>query len=126
MVNRPLSAVSGCSDSELSKNNKIRISHCMVATYAYVLIVLCPAQSVDLVHYPRTTAPATGSVTECAQCAENAHTQAGSSLTVTCSSTGSWTGQTPVCECDTGYEAATVSGVQICQGQYSKRFYNIM
>ena len=65
-----------------------------------------------LVLYPTTDAPAS-SVT--AQCADNAHLQAGSSLTVTCSSTGSWTGQTPVCECDSGYEAATVSGVQLCQ-----------
>ena len=78
--------------------------------------VLCPAQRVGLVLYSATLAPATGSVTATAQCADNAHLQAGSSLTVTCSSTGSWSGQTPVCECDTGYEAATVSGVQICQG----------
>ena len=66
-----------------------------------------------LVLYPTTLAPDTAT----AQCADNADLQAGSSLTVTCSSTGSWTGQTPVCECDTGYEAATVSGVQLCQGE---------
>ena len=65
-----------------------------------------------LVDYPATLAPDTAT----AQCADNAHLQAGSSLTVTCSSTGSWTGQTPVCECDTGYVAATVSGEEICQG----------
>ncbi|CAI8007489.1 hypothetical protein GBAR_LOCUS5223 [Geodia barretti] len=36
-------------------------------------------------------------------------------MSVTCTSTGSWTGTTPQCECDTGYRAVTVSGRQICQ-----------
>ena len=76
--------------------------------------VLCPAQRVGLVLYPTTVAPAS-SVT--AQCADNAHLQAGSSLTVTCSSTGSWTGQTPVCECDTGYVANNGNGGQLCQSK---------
>ena len=66
-----------------------------------------------LVLYPATLAPDTAT----AQCADNAHLQAGSSLTVTCSSTGSWTGQTPVCVCDTGYVANNGNGGQICQLQ---------
>ena len=86
-------------------------------SFCLLHIVLCPAQRVDLVHYPCTTAPDTGSVTDTAQCADNAHLQAGSSLTVTCSPTGSWTGQTPVCECDTGYVANNGNGGQICQSK---------
>ena len=71
----------------------------------------CPARSVGLVRYPTTLAPASGSVTVTTQCADNAH---GFSLSVRCTSTGSWTGTTPQCECDTGYR---VNGGQLCEGK---------
>ena len=73
------------------------------------------ARSVGLVRYPTTLAPASGSVTVTTQCADNAHFRSGSSLSVRCTSSGSWSGTTPVCECDTGYRAVSVSGRQICQ-----------
>ena len=75
----------------------------------------CSAQSVGLVRYPTTLAPASGSVTVTTQCADNAHVRSGFSLSVRCTSSGSWSG-TPVCECDTGYLPVTVStGRQVCQ-----------
>ena len=74
------------------------------------------ARSVGLVRYPTTLAPASGSVTVTTQCADNAHVRSGSSLSVRCTSSGSWSG-TPVCECDAGYRAVSVSGRQICQYQ---------
>ena len=76
---------------------------------------VCQAKSVGLVRYNTTLAPASGSVTVTTQCADNAHVKNGFSLIVTCTSTGSWSGTTPQCECDTGYRAVTVSGRQICQ-----------
>ena len=69
-----------------------------------------------LVHYPATLAPNSGSTTVTAQCADNAR-RVSSSLSVTCSSTGSWSGS-PRCQCNDGYEAVTVNvnEKQICQG----------
>ena len=66
--------------------------------------IVCPAQSDGLVRYPTTQAPASGSLTVTTQCAYNAHVRTGSSLSVMCSSSGSWSRTTPQCECDTGYE----------------------
>ena len=71
---------------------------------------------IGLVHYPTTTAPASGSVTVTTQCADNAH-RTSSSLSVSCTSSGSWSGTTPQCQCDTGYSAVTVGGRQICQAE---------
>ena len=73
----------------------------------------CADQRVELAYYPATIAPAT----TIARCADNAHLETGSSLTVTCSSSGSWTGAIPLCKCDTGYEETIVNGVKICQGE---------
>ena len=50
------------------------------------------------------------------QCADNAH-RISSSMSVSCTSSGSWCGKTPQCECDIGYHAVTVDGMQICQTQ---------
>ena len=70
-----------------------------------------------LVHYPITQAPVGGSVTVTTQCADNAHTRTNSSLNVTCTSTGSWSGTTPQCDCNDGYiEAKTEDGELFCQG----------
>ena len=85
--------------------------------FAGVPPTTCSERSVGLVHCPTTLAPASGSVTVTTQCADNAHVRSGSSLSVRCTSSGSWSGTTPVCECDDGYRVATVSGRQICQTQ---------
>ncbi|CAI8021101.1 hypothetical protein GBAR_LOCUS12555, partial [Geodia barretti] len=82
-----------------------------------VTATTCPARNIGLVRYPTTLAPASGSAAVTTQCADNAHVRTGFSLSVRCSSSGSWTGTTPQCECDTGYRAVTVSGRQICQTQ---------
>ena len=74
----------------------------------------CEAQSVGLVRYPATLAPNSGSTTVTAQCADNAR-RVSSSLSVTCSSTGSWSGS-PRCQCNDGYVAVTVNNREICQG----------
>ena len=69
----------------------------------HMLFCVCPAQIVGLVNYPATNAPESGSLTVEAKCADNAHVRSGSSLSVRCTSSGSWSGN-PKCECDTGYE----------------------
>ena len=84
---------------------------------------MCQARSVGLVRYPTTLAPASGSLTVTTQCADNAHVRTGSSLSVGCSYSGSWTGTTPQCECDAGYRAVTVSGSQICQCKHFSSYY---
>ena len=66
-----------------------------------------------LVRYPTTLAPASGTQSVTTQCADNAH-RTSSSLSVTCSSSGIWGGQTPQCQCDSGYQTATVNERQIC------------
>ena len=81
---------------------------------------VCASKTVGLVHYPTIIAPASGSVTVITQCADNAH-RISSSMSVICTSSGSWSGTTPHCECDIGYHAVTVDGRQICQTQ-SKHF----
>ena len=72
---------------------------------------------VGLVHYPPTSAPATGLVTVTVKCAENAHIINSTGLNVTCTSNGSWSGETPQCECDEGYHNVNVSGTQMCEGE---------
>ena len=67
-----------------------------------------------LVRYPATTAPNSGSQTVTVQCADNAR-RVRSSLSVTCSSTGSWSGS-PRCQCNSGYGEATIEGRQVCLG----------
>ena len=68
----------------------------------------------DLVRYPTLLAPVSGSVTIAAQCAANAH-KTSSSLSVSCSSTGSWSGS-PQCQCNSGYQKTTIDGRQVCLG----------
>ena len=76
---------------------------------------MCKAKVIGLVHYPTTLAPVSGSMTVTTQCADNAH-RTSSSLSVSCTSSGSWSGTTPQCQCDTGYHAVTVGRRQICKG----------
>ena len=80
-------------------------------------VILCEAQTEGLVRYPTTLAPASGTVSVTTQCADNAH-RTSSSLSVTCSSSGIWGGQIPQCQCDSGYQTATVNGRDFCQGEY--------
>ena len=76
---------------------------------------MCPAQSVGLVRYPATQAPASGSIAVTAQCADNAR-RVSSSLSVICRSDSSWSGS-PRCQCNSGYEEATIEGRQVCLGR---------
>ena len=64
----------------------------------------------------RLLAPVNGSVSVTTQCADNAH-RTSSSLSVSCTSNGNWSGTTPQCQCDTGYHAVTKGGRKICQTQ---------
>ena len=83
-------------------------------SHLYSYSDVCPAQSMGLVRYPATTAPESGSRTVIAQCADNAR-RVSSSLSVTCSSTGSWSGS-PRCQCNSGYDEVTIEGRQVCLG----------
>ena len=79
---------------------------------------MCETRSARLVRYPATLAPTSGSVTVTAYCADNAH-RASSGLNVECSSNGRWSGDTPVCDCDVGYNAVTDNNDatrEICEG----------
>ena len=58
-----------------------------------------------------------GSVTVTLQCADNAHIKTSSSLNVSSTSNGNWSGETPRCQCDEGYHKVNVSGTQICEGE---------
>ena len=78
--------------------------------------VKCEGKTVGLVHYPTTIAPVNGSVSVTTQCADNAH-RTSSSLSVSCTSSGNWSGTTPQCQCDIPYHAVTVGGRQMCQTQ---------
>ena len=75
---------------------------------------MCPAQIVRLVRYPATPAPSSESTTVIAECADNAR-RVSSSLSVTCSSDGSWSGS-PQCQCNDEYQTATIDGRQVCIG----------
>ena len=77
-------------------------------------MTVCEAKTEDLVRYPTTLAPVSGSLPVAVHCADNAHRI--TSLSVTCTSSGSWVGVTPNCECDTGYHAAHINDKMICQG----------
>ena len=73
--------------------------------------------SEGLVVYPTTLASDSGSVTATARCADNAHVSAGSSLSVSCDSDGTWSAENAVCECDEGYEVVkNENGGEVCQG----------
>ena len=65
-----------------------------------------------LVLYPATLAPATGSVTATAQCADNAYNT--TSLLVSCDSSGNWS-TVPKCKCDDKDEPIIDNGRQTCR-----------
>ena len=71
---------------------------------------VCEGKTVD---HPNTLAPVSGSVTVTTQCADNAHIFNSTSLNVTCTSNGSWSGETPQCQCNEGYQSINIGGTQI-------------
>ena len=81
----------------------------LLTFFRFSIATTCEAQSVGLVRYPATLAPAVVTT----QCADNATPT--TSLSVTCRSDGRWTGS-PQCQCNAGYQAANVVGIQVCQG----------
>ena len=98
-----------------SKQIKFMLKLVLVFALLPTAVAVCSAQRVGLVDYPTTSAPASGSVTVTTQCSDNAQ-RTSSSLNAFCTSTGSWSGN-PRCACNSGYQIATVSGRQICQGK---------
>ena len=72
-----------------------------------------------LVDYPATLAPASASLTVVTKCADNAR-RTSSNLNAVCNSAGTWSGN-PQCQCNSGYQTATVSGRQICQGRWTQQ-----
>ncbi|CAI8024187.1 hypothetical protein GBAR_LOCUS14067, partial [Geodia barretti] len=77
---------------------------------------LCEAMSEGLVRYPNWIAPLVGTETVATQCADNAH-RTSTSLNVTCTSDGIWSGPIPVCECDDEHHVSTADdGRDICKG----------
>ena len=97
---------------------KVPCAHILNLYHFFVASPDCHAKTEGLVRYPTTLAPDTGSVNVTTQCADNAH-RTSSSLSVSCTSSGSWSGTIPQCQCDTGYRAVAVNGRQICQTQGS-------
>ena len=77
----------------------------------------CPSRIVGLVYYPSTLAPDFGTKEELARCADNAHLVGSISLSVTCTSSGTWSGKIPECACDDGYREYTEYGRKICGGK---------
>ena len=73
------------------------------------------AATVGLVRYPTTIAPTVGSVVTTAECADNAY-RTSSDLAIECTASGSWSGLTPQCECQSGYREVSENGKVICQG----------
>ena len=55
-----------------------------------------------------------------AWCADNAHADSSTSLSVRCTSSGTWSGPIPQCECDEAYRRVTVNRKQKCVGGYVK------
>ena len=94
----------------------------MVCTYitechcTSIECTVCRAKSEGLVHYPTTLAPVSGSVTVAVQCTDSAHIINSTSLNVTCTSNGSWSGGTPVCACDERYHEVSLNGIHTCEG----------
>ena len=78
---------------------------------------VCQAKTEGLVRYPTTLAPASGSVTVTTQCADNATIVNSTTLNVTCTSNGSWSGVTLVCECDDRYHEVYVNATEMCRGK---------
>ena len=82
---------------------------------------VCPAKNEGLVRYPTALSTVRGSYTLTAECADNAHVRSGSILNVVCTSSGTWSGTIPQCECDEAYRRVTVNRKQICVGGYVKK-----
>ena len=73
---------------------------------------VCEGKTVGLVHYPTTLSPVSGSVSVTTQCADNAHISNSTCPNVTCTSNCSWSGETPQCQCDEGYQSINIGGTQ--------------
>ena len=84
---------------------------CIAVTRVIVFYTVCPAQQVDMISYPLTIAPVSGSLTISASCVDNAE-PAGTLPRVNCLPDGSWDPLLSICHCA---EAVTVSGACMCK-----------
>ena len=73
-------------------------------------------------HYPTTLAPHFGEITVSTECADNAALATGSSLSVRCSFSSSWSGITPQCQCNTGYRETGDATQRICEGLHANSY----
>ena len=53
-----------------------------------------------------------------AWCADNAHADSSTSLSVRCTSSGTWSGPIPQCDCDNGYRKEEDIDRELCKGSY--------
>ena len=82
----------------------------------YIAIPTCKGKTEDLVLYPTTPAPESGSETVTTVCADNANAVS-STMNVSCHSDGRWTANPhPQCRCNDGYRKVTKSNKVFCQG----------
>ena len=83
---------------------------CIVVTRVIVFYTVCPAQAVDMISYPLTIVPVTGTTTLSTTCVDNAE-PVGAQPKVACSPDGSWDALVSQCRCQPG--AVSVSGACI-------------
>ena len=77
---------------------------CIVIDRIIMFYQVCPRQTSDLIHYPETIAPNSGTISVSASCVVNAVTESGGNPLVVCSAGGLWS--TPSgkgCQCSPGY-----------------------
>ena len=65
---------------------------------------ICQSRQVGLVLYPEALAPISGSVNISFSCVDNAHIPEDEDQTTKCNNNGEWDIDTPVCECNLGFE----------------------
>ena len=87
---------------------------CTLITRIFVFYYVCPYQVVNMVVYPETVSPPSGSEdrTAIATCIDNASPVSGGSINLECDSGGIWETSDISCICDPGYEVV----MEACEG----------
>ena len=77
---------------------------CIVIYRMIVFYHFCLQQTSDLIHYPETIAPNSGTISVSALCVENAVTESGGNPLVVCSTGGLWSAPSGKgCQCSPGF-----------------------